>query len=255
MSIDWITVAAQIANFLVLVWLLKRFLYRPILNGIDAREAEIAKRMSEAGEAQNVAAAAEQEYRAQKEQLLEDKRSMLEQALMSTEKQRKELLEEGRQKLSEEQQVWRNYMEQERHRFTGLLQRAGEETLLELCRKALHELADDTLEQAIVRKISAELKTISRGLIEAASDHQEAVATTRDTLPGPAREYLKNELKKTLPNTALRFSIDPQQAPGLTLRIGGAQLAWTIDSYTEEIDTLLKQRLALNAPGRMQSSG
>ena len=36
MSIDWITVAAQIVNFLVLVWLLKRFLYRPILNGIDA---------------------------------------------------------------------------------------------------------------------------------------------------------------------------------------------------------------------------
>ena len=36
MSIDWITVAAQLINFLVLVWLLKRFLYRPILNGIDA---------------------------------------------------------------------------------------------------------------------------------------------------------------------------------------------------------------------------
>ena len=45
MSIDWITVAAQVANFLVLVWLLKRFLYRPILDGIDAREAEIAGRM------------------------------------------------------------------------------------------------------------------------------------------------------------------------------------------------------------------
>ena len=43
MTIDWITVAAQIANFLVLVWLLRRFLYRPILDGIDAREAEIAK--------------------------------------------------------------------------------------------------------------------------------------------------------------------------------------------------------------------
>ncbi|HAB91660.1 MAG TPA: F0F1 ATP synthase subunit B, partial [Pseudomonas sp.] len=46
MSIDWITVLAQIANFLVLLWLLKRFLYRPILDGIDAREAEIARRMA-----------------------------------------------------------------------------------------------------------------------------------------------------------------------------------------------------------------
>lgn len=52
MSIDWITVLAQLANFLVLVWLLKRFLYRPILDGIDAREAEITKSMAAAGEAQ-----------------------------------------------------------------------------------------------------------------------------------------------------------------------------------------------------------
>ena len=59
MSIDWITVVAQIANFLVLVWLLKRFLYRPILDGIDAREAEITRRMAEAGEAQKKAQAAE----------------------------------------------------------------------------------------------------------------------------------------------------------------------------------------------------
>ena len=57
MSIDWITVAAQIANFLVLVWLLKRFLYRPILDGIDAREAEIAARMGEAAKAREKAEA------------------------------------------------------------------------------------------------------------------------------------------------------------------------------------------------------
>ena len=48
MSIDWVTVLAQIANFLVLLWLLKRFLYRPILDGIDAREAQISKRMAAA---------------------------------------------------------------------------------------------------------------------------------------------------------------------------------------------------------------
>ena len=42
MLIDWFTVAAQVLNFLILVWLLKRFLYRPILDAIDAREKRIA---------------------------------------------------------------------------------------------------------------------------------------------------------------------------------------------------------------------
>jgi F-type H+-transporting ATPase subunit b len=42
MLIDWFTVAAQALNFLVLVWLLKRFLYKPILDAIDVREKGIA---------------------------------------------------------------------------------------------------------------------------------------------------------------------------------------------------------------------
>ena len=48
MPIDWFTVIAQIINFLILVWLLKRFLYRPILDGIDAREHKIASVLSNA---------------------------------------------------------------------------------------------------------------------------------------------------------------------------------------------------------------
>src|ERR1035441_6695689 len=38
MLIDWFTVGAQALNFLVLVWLMKRFLYKPILDAIDERE-------------------------------------------------------------------------------------------------------------------------------------------------------------------------------------------------------------------------
>ena len=37
MLFDWFTIAAQLVNFLVLVWLLKRFLYKPILKAIDER--------------------------------------------------------------------------------------------------------------------------------------------------------------------------------------------------------------------------
>ncbi|MFQ3186924.1 MAG: F-type H+-transporting ATPase subunit b, partial [Marinomonas primoryensis] len=50
MLIDWFTVIAQLINFLVLVWLLKRFLYRPILNAIDAREKRIADELADADE-------------------------------------------------------------------------------------------------------------------------------------------------------------------------------------------------------------
>ena len=48
MLIDWFTIGAQVLNFLILVWLLKRFLYKPILHAIDAREKRIAKELADA---------------------------------------------------------------------------------------------------------------------------------------------------------------------------------------------------------------
>ena len=48
MLIDWFTFGAQALNFVVLVWLLKRFLYQPVLDAIDAREALIAKQIADA---------------------------------------------------------------------------------------------------------------------------------------------------------------------------------------------------------------
>ena len=48
MEVDWFTVIAQILNFLVLVWLLKRFLYKPVLNAIDEREKKIASELEDA---------------------------------------------------------------------------------------------------------------------------------------------------------------------------------------------------------------
>ena len=48
MLIDWFTVGAQVLNFLILVWLMKRFLYQPILDAIDAREQRIATELANA---------------------------------------------------------------------------------------------------------------------------------------------------------------------------------------------------------------
>ena len=51
MQIDWLTVAAQIVNFLVLVWLLQRFLYKPITNAMHRREERILSKNLPTGEA------------------------------------------------------------------------------------------------------------------------------------------------------------------------------------------------------------
>ena len=52
MEFDWTTFALEVVNFLVLVWLLKRFLYRPVLACSTRRRAEVERHMAEARDAQ-----------------------------------------------------------------------------------------------------------------------------------------------------------------------------------------------------------
>lgn len=60
----------------------------------------------------------------------------------------------------------------------------------------------------------------------------------------PVAQKLKADLRKILPGLAFRFEVDPSQAVGVVLHVGSAQVAWTIDSYVEELDAMMEERLA-----------
>lgn len=57
MQFDWWTLALQTINFLILVWLLHRFLYRPVLGIVDTRRAEIDAQYADARKAESEAQA------------------------------------------------------------------------------------------------------------------------------------------------------------------------------------------------------
>ena len=62
MLIDWFTVGAQALNFIILVWLLKRYLYKPILNAVDTREKRIAAELADADAKRAEAEKAREEF-------------------------------------------------------------------------------------------------------------------------------------------------------------------------------------------------
>lgn len=244
MSIDWITVAAQIVNFLVLIWLLKRFLYRPILDGIEAREAEIAARMGEAAAVRELAEAKEAEYKAQIAELSASRAEMLEAARRDAEAERDALLAEARALLAREQAEREAHRAEQAARYTADLHLAGAEALLALTRKALADLADETLERRIVLHAAGRLEGMTDALQEAAGETREAVVLTRDPLPEDVQARLRDDLAAILKGVTLRFESDPSLSPGLNLRLGGAQVGWTIDSYLNGLQAALERNAA-----------
>ncbi|MFP7671844.1 F0F1 ATP synthase subunit B [Marivita sp. S0852] len=247
MSIDWITVAAQIVNFLVLIWLLKRFLYRPILDGITAREAEIATRMGEADMVRKQSEAREAELKAQIADLSASRAEVLETARREAEKERSELIASAQERVRKEQAERDARRTDEAQRFSADLHRSGAEALLALTRKALADLADETLEHRIVMHAVTQVKSMQTELRAASGDASKCSVLTRDPIPDTLKAKLREELAPVLGDLPLTFEEDASLPFGLTLRIGGAQVGWTIDSYLNGLDAALDARIKQTA--------
>ncbi|WP_373236268.1 F0F1 ATP synthase subunit delta [Cohaesibacter celericrescens] len=244
MSIDWITVVAQLINFLVLVWLLKHFLYRPILDGIDAREAEISSRMQEALLAKKSAEATEAAFNEKVRALKSTQSQISETIRKSAEEQRDALLAKAHQRMEQEKKGWQAHLEEQARVYMSKVHSAGASALLALTRKALSDLADETLEERMAHHLLVQIKPLVKNLHQAAGKATVAVVTSHSALSPTAQDGLVTNLKAEFPQVKVQFKVDQDQAPGLILRLGGAQVAWTVDTYIEGLEALISGTLA-----------
>src|SRR5271170_3549593 len=97
MLIDWFTVGAQALNFAVLVWLLKRFLYKPILDAVDAREARITAELADADAKKAEAQKERSEFEHKNQQFDQQRAALLSKATEEAKAERRRLIDDARQ--------------------------------------------------------------------------------------------------------------------------------------------------------------
>jgi F-type H+-transporting ATPase subunit b len=96
MTIDWWTLALQAGNFVVLAWLLQRFLYRPVLAAIDRRRAETTAARDKAAAAELRAAEAESDWRARVDAVEAERAAVLRRAEAEAARRAEDIMAEAR---------------------------------------------------------------------------------------------------------------------------------------------------------------
>jgi F-type H+-transporting ATPase subunit b len=107
MQLDWMSFFLEIVNFLVLVWILQHFLYRPVLRTIAARKALIERSLAEAAARQADAQGLERQYRGRLEAWEREKDGLRESARAELEAEREKRLAALRQALEAEREKHR----------------------------------------------------------------------------------------------------------------------------------------------------
>jgi F-type H+-transporting ATPase subunit b len=147
MLIDWFTVAAQAVNFLILVWLLKRFLYKPVLAAIDEREKRIATQLQDAEKKKAEALQEQTDFLRKNEKFEQQRSALLLEATTTAKTEREKVLETARQDSEELRSKLKKSLADELDNLNQKIETLAVQEVFSVVRKTLADLADVSLEE------------------------------------------------------------------------------------------------------------
>ena len=252
MLIDWFTVGAQALNFLILVWLLKHFLYKPILNAIDTREKRIAKELADADAKKAEAQKEHDEFQHKNEEFDRQRAALLTKATEDAKAERQRLLDEARKAADAASAKRQESLRRDAHNLNQAVSRLTQQEVFAIARKTLSDLATTSLEESLGEAFTRRLRTMDgnakAGLGEALKKATEpALLRSAFDLPAEQRAKIQNALNETFSaEIHVRFETAPDLVSGVELSTNGEKVAWSIADYLasleKSVDDLLKEK-------------
>lgn len=260
MLIDWFTVGAQALNFLVLVWLMKRFLYKPILSAIDTREALIAGKLADAAAKEKKAAKEHADFQHKSDLFDRQRAHLLSKATDEANAERERLIAEAKKAADAVTVKRQHLLRTDAHELNQTLMRHTQDEVFAIARKTLAELATASLEERVadvfVRRVRAMRGAAKSALADAlAKTDGPALVRSAFELPTAQRAAIQAALDETLSVKAhLRFETAPDVVSGIELTAHGQKVAWSIAEYLtvleQKVDDLLTDHDRASADGK-----
>jgi F-type H+-transporting ATPase subunit b len=250
MLIDWFTVGAQALNFIILVWLLKRFLYKPILNAVDAREKRIAAELADADAKKAEAQKDRDEFQHKNEEFDQQRAALLVKATDEAKAERQRLLDDARKAADVLSAKQHETLRSEAHNLNQAIRRRTQQEVFAIARKALTDLATTSLEERMGEVFTRRLRTmdgkVKEGLSEALKTEPALVRSAFD-LPSEQRATIQKALNEAFSTDVhVRFETAPDLVSGIELTTNGQKVAWSIADYLTSLEKgvgeLLKEK-------------
>ena len=242
MLIDWFTVGAQVLNFVVLVWLMKRFLYQPVLDAIAAREKRIADQIAAAA-AKEAQAAAERQTFVDKNTAFDQQRAeLLSRATAHANAEGQRLADEAQQAAVAQAAQRQQSLATQAGQLQQLIAGRAAKEVFAVARKALADLADVDLEERIVdvflqRMNEMPVDAVNRLGAALKQGTEPARVRSHFELPAARQADIQDAVNARFSaDVPLRFETAPDAVCGIELLAGGQKLAWTIAEYLRDLE-------------------
>lgn len=242
MLVDWFTVGAQALNFLILVWLMKRFLYGPILHAIDEREKRIAGQLADADAKEADALTERNVFRQKNEEFEQQRAGLLKDAKEEASAERQHLIDQANEAAKILSAKRKESLRSDAHNLNQAIAQRTQQEVFAIARKTLADLAGASLEERIgevfIQRLRAMDKPAKQRLAKAVRTAPgPALVRSAFDLPAVQRETISQALRETLSvDVTVRFETAPEVVGGIEVSANGQKVAWSIAEYLRALE-------------------
>lgn len=245
MQIDWWTLALQALNFLVLVWLLWRFLYKPVRAVIEKRKELAEKAFAEAAKSKEEAEAARQRFEDERASLAQEHQEMLKKAHEDLEVERGEVMDTARREAGDLVESARATIAKERGAAMAEIREQVTDLAADLATTLLSKSGFEALNDVFLERIESQIKNLpedehDRLRKDLDADDAHFTVVTATPLNSTDQDRWRARLGACLGRTKKAdFAVEPGIVGGAELRFPHALLTFTWADQLEKAKGVL----------------
>lgn len=251
MEIDLFTLAAQIINLIILLFLLRKFLYLPVLKAVEARQKLIADELKSAETARKQAQKEEEKCLAKMREIEAQKQDIMAKVQQEAQQLASKLTDDANAQYKQYQKRLKDKLTAEQKNFDVMVQNLVIEHFNKFADSALKQLAGTDLNELVVRKFEHRLSELSEGEKQAFADaynHKKIVfVKSADVLSDERKANLEDVLKNTLrlpDKIKFEYGIDKELIGGLCVQADEQMIAWSLQSYLQAFKNNLNNEVS-----------
>lgn len=245
MLFDWFTVSAQILNFIILVWALKRFLYQPILHAIDDREKKIDTELKEAKAMKSETQKEYDEFNTKKMEFEKNSESLINKAKDDANIERQRLFDEARKDVEVMKVKQKGKLENASKKLNQTIAMQIQQEVFSIARKLLRDLANTEMEnlmgELFIQRLRDQDQKSREKIIETLSNVTEGIKiSSAKSLESELQSKIKNALFEIfnieISDDYIKFEVEANLIGGIELVASGHKIAWSVEANLKQLE-------------------
>lgn len=244
---DLYTIIVQLLNFAVLLILLNKFLYKPLLNAVEKRKENIKKQVEDTQNRLNESEALKEEYLSKLKDIEKENIILKQQVIDDMEIFKKQELEKINKELIDKQTKMREYVSLEEKNMIDNFYRKLADSFIDYSNLVFKNLANTNLQTQIVNKFIEKISLLSIDRVNAINQNivnSKLYIYSNDEIKHDNKEIIKDSLiKKGFIFNNIEYIIKTDLILGIELKVGNNLISWTIKDINENFESVINKIL------------